>query len=148
MKVKIINKSKNENPVYAKEGDAGFDLRANLENIMEIKPGEIVLVPTGLFMQIPTGFEGQVRSRSGLSLKKGLVVLNSPGTVDSSYRGEVKIILINHSKEVQKIENSERVAQMVISKHETVIFELVNDISELTETERGAGGFGHTDSKK
>jgi len=143
MKVKIINKSKNDLPEYANIGDAGFDLRANLESKVIIKPFERVLIPTGLFMEIPLGYEGQVRSRSGLSLKRGLMVLNSPGTVDSKYRGDVGVILINMSNEEQVIEHGERIAQMVIAKHERVEFELVK---ELETTERGEGGFGSTGS--
>lgn len=144
MKLKIVNKSKNPNPKYAKKGDAGFDIRANLSEEIIINPQEIKLISTGLFLEIPAGYEGQVRSRSGLSLNKGLTVLNSPGTIDSSYRGECKVILINHSKESQKIENAERIAQIVIVKHETVEFE---NVLFLDSTERGSGGFGHTGLK-
>lgn len=144
MKIKIINKSKNPNPEYAKIGDAGFDLRADLTETIIINPGEIKLIPTGLFVQIPIGYEGQVRSRSGLALKKGLVVLNSPGTIDSRYVGECKVILINHSKEPHEINNSERIAQMIIAKHETVEFE---NVLFLDSTDRGEGGFGSTNVK-
>lgn len=143
MKLKIINKSKNDLPTHANTGDAGFDLRANIESKVIIKPFERVLIPTGLFMEIPLGYEGQVRSRSGLSLKNGLMVLNSPGTVDSKYRGDVGVILINMSNEEQVIEHGDRIAQMVIAKHETIEFELVE---RLESTERGEGGFGSTGS--
>ncbi len=141
MKIKIINKSNNQLPAYANSGDAGFDLRANLDSPVHIKPLERRLIPTGLFMEIPLGFEGQVRSRSGLSLKRGLVVLNSPGTVDSTYRGEVGVILINLSNQTEVIEHGERVAQMIISKHETIEWEVADF---LEKTERGEGGFGST----
>lgn len=144
MKIKIVNKSTNETPAYATAGAAGFDLRANLNAPITLKPGERKLIPTGLFMEIPLGYEGQVRPRSGLTLKRGLTVLNSPGTVDSDYRGEVGVLLINHSSEDQIIEHAERVAQMVIAKHETVTFEEVATEEALVSTERGSGGFGST----
>lgn len=144
MKIKIVNKSTNETPAYATAGAAGFDLRANLESPITLKPGERKLIPTGLFMEIPLGYEGQVRTRSGLALKRGLVVLNSPGTVDADYRGEVGVILINQSVDDQVIEHGERVAQMVIAKHETAEIEIANSVEELESTERGAGGFGST----
>lgn len=144
MKLNIINKSRNENPQYAIYGDAGFDLKANIESDIIILPGEIKLISTGLFFEIPFGFEGQIRPRSGMAMKKGLTVLNSPGTIDSSYRGECKVMLINLSKEAQTIECGDRIAQMVISKHEIVEFE---NVLFLDETERGSGGFGHTGNK-
>ena len=144
MKIRIINESKNQSPKYANMGDAGFDLRANLNEDIIISPGERILISTGLFFEIPLGFEGQVRSRSGMALKNGLVVLNSPGTIDSSYRGECKVILINQSKEPQTVRNSDRIAQMVIAKHETVEFE---QVLFLNSTERNAGGFGSTGKK-
>lgn len=147
MKIKIVNKSTNETPAYATAGAAGFDLRANLESPITLTPGERKLIPTGLFMEIPLGYEGQVRTRSGLALKRGLVVLNSPGTVDADYRGEVGVILVNHSVENQVIEHGERVAQMVIAKHETAEIEVVGSTDELESTERGAGGFGSTGVK-
>lgn len=147
MKLKIVNKSTNENPAYATAGAAGFDLRANLESPVSLNPGERKLIPTGLFMEIPLGYEGQVRPRSGLALKRGLTVLNTPGTVDADYRGEVGVILINKSSEVQVIEHGERIAQMVIAKHETPEIEVVNSTEELESTERGAGGFGSTGVK-
>jgi len=147
MKLKIVNKSKNEMPAYATEGSAGFDLRANLDTKIVLGPGEIKLIPTGLFMEIPFGYEGQVRTRSGLALKRGLTVLNSPGTVDSDYRGEVGVILINHTVVLQTIEHGERIAQMVISKHETAWIESVESLEELASTDRGQGGFGSTGTK-
>lgn len=145
MKIKIANKSTNEAPAYATAGAAGFDLRSNEE--VTLMPGEIKLVPTGLFMEIPLGYEGQVRPRSGLSLKRGITVLNTPGTVDSDYRGEVGVILINHSDKPQRLEKGERVAQMVIAKHETAEIEVVESVEELESTDRGAGGFGSTGTK-
>lgn len=144
--MKILNKSTNELPAYATEGAAGFDLRANLNSPVTLKPGERKLIPTGLFMEIPLGHEGQIRPRSGLAFKRGLTVLNSPGTIDSDYRGEVGVLLINHSSEDQIIEHAERVAQMVIAKHETVSFEAVENVEALVSTDRGAGGFGSTGS--
>jgi len=145
MKIKIVNKSTNETPAYATAGAAGFDLRSNEE--VTLMPGEIKLVPTGLFMEIPLGYEGQVRPRSGLSLKRGVTVLNTPGTVDADYRGEVGVILINHSDKPQRLEKGERVAQMVIAKHETAEIEVVESVEELESTDRGAGGFGSTGTK-
>jgi len=145
MKIKIVNKSTNETPAYATAGAAGFDLRSNEE--VTLMPGEIKLVPTGLFMEIPLGYEGQVRPRSGLSLKRGVTVLNTPGTVDADYRGEVGVILINHSDKPQRLEKGERVAQMVIAKHETAEIEVVESVEELETTDRGAGGFGSTGTK-
>ena len=142
--MKILNKSKNALPAYATNGSAGFDLRANLDSPITLKPGERKLIPTGLFMEIPEGHEGQIRPRSGLAFKRGLTVLNSPGTIDSDYRGEVGVLLINHSSEDQIIEHAERVAQMVIAKHETITFEEVTTEEALVSTERGAGGFGST----
>lgn len=147
MKIKIVNKSTNETPAYATAGAAGFDLRANLDAPVTLKPGERKLIPTGLFMEIPLGYEGQVRPRSGLTLKRGLTVLNSPGTVDADYRGEVGVILVNQSSEDQVIEHGERVAQMVIAKHETAEIEVVESVEELESTDRGAGGFGSTGTK-
>jgi len=144
MKLKIINKSKNEMPSYATQGAAGFDLRANLDAKIVLGPGEIKLIPTGLFMEIPFGYEGQVRTRSGLALKRGIVVLNSPGTVDSDYRGEVGVILKNDTVVLQTIEHGERIAQMVIAKHETAEIE---SVEELESTDRGEGGFGSTGTK-
>lgn len=141
MQVKIINTSKNALPHYQTVGSAGMDLSANLEAAMTLQPMERTLVPTGLFMELPQGFEAQIRPRSGMAVKKGITVINSPGTIDSDYRGEIKIALINLSGEVQTIEHGERVAQMVIAKHETISWEVVEN---LEESVRGAGGFGHT----
>ena len=141
MKVEIINKSKHQLPSYATILSAGMDLRANLDEPIELQPLQRVLVPTGLFMALPAGYEAQVRPRSGLAIKKGITVLNSPGTVDADYRGEVGVILVNLSSEDFVIEDGERIAQMVIARHEQVAWEAVE---VLGETERGAGGFGHT----
>jgi dUTP pyrophosphatase len=144
MQVKIVNKSKNELPAYSTLFSAGMDLRANLDNPITLKPLERILVPTGLFIELPKGYEAQVRPRSGLALKKGITVLNTPGTIDADYRGEIGVILINLSKDEFVIENGERICQMVVAAHETVEWNLVE---ELEETERGAGGFGHTGKK-
>jgi dUTP pyrophosphatase len=141
MQVKIVNKSKNELPAYSTAFSAGMDLRANLDEPVVLKPLERKLVPTGLFIELPQGYEAQVRPRSGLALKKGITVLNTPGTIDADYRGEIGVILINLSNEDFVIENGERICQMVIAAHETVEWDLVE---VLEETERGAGGFGHT----
>ena len=144
MKIKIINHSSNALPSYETLGSAGMDLRANLTSTIELKPMERTLVPTGLFIELPHGFEAQIRPRSGLAVKKGLTMLNTPGTIDSDYRGEIKVIVINLSTETQIIEHGERVAQMVISKFEQINWEAVE---ELEETSRGAGGFGSTGVK-
>lgn len=141
MKINIINKSKHPLPEYATNASAGVDLRANLDAPVTLKSLERTLVPTGLFLEIPVGFEAQVRPRSGLSFKNGLTVLNSPGTIDADYRGEVKVILVNLSKEDFIINDGERIAQMVIAKHEQA--EWVQ-VEQLMETNRGAGGFGST----
>ncbi|MBO7315767.1 MAG: dUTP diphosphatase [Paludibacteraceae bacterium] len=141
MKVKIINKSKHALPEYATSSSAGMDLRANIEQPMVLKPLERKLVPTGLFIELPVGFEAQIRPRSGLALKKGITVLNTPGTIDADYRGEIGVILINLSQEDFVVEDGERICQMVIAKHEQVYWQQVD---VLDETERGAGGFGHT----
>ena len=144
MKVNIVNKSKHELPRYATSQSAGMDLRANLEQPILLKPLQRTLVKTGLFMELPIGYEAQVRPRSGLAFKKGITVLNSPGTIDADYRGEISVILVNLSDEEFVIEDGERVAQMVISKHEQADWEVV---VELVETERGTGGFGSTGVK-
>jgi dUTP pyrophosphatase len=144
MEIKIVNKSNNELPAYSTELSAGMDLRASLTEPVILKPFERKLIPTGLFVEIPAGFEAQIRPRSGLALKKGITVLNSPGTIDADYRGEVGIILINLSNEDFVIENGERICQMIIASHETVQWNLVE---KLVETERGHGGFGHTGKK-
>lgn len=144
MKIKIINKSKHELPSYATLAAAGMDLRANLDAPIVLKSLERTLVPTGLFMEIPQGYEAQVRPRSGLAFKNGLTVLNSPGTIDADYRGEVKVILVNLSKEDFTINDGERVAQMVIAKHEQAEW---IQVEQLEETARGEGGFGSTGKK-
>jgi dUTP pyrophosphatase len=141
MQIKIINQSKHELPTYAKPGDAGMDLRANLETPVSLTPGMRSLIPTGLFIQLPKGYEAQIRSRSGLAYKHGVVVLNSPGTIDSSFRGEIKVLLTNRSSETFIIEDGERIAQMVITQHETVTW---LPAETLETTERASGGFGHT----
>lgn len=144
MTVKIINKSNNPLPAYATSGSAGVDLRANLEEPVTINPLERKLIPTGIFIELPQGYEAQIRPRSGLAVKHGITVLNTPGTVDSDYRGEIKVILINLSNEPFVIENGERICQMVIAKHETAYF---IEVETIGETERGDGGFGHTGTK-
>jgi len=144
MEIKIVNKSNNELPAYSTQLSAGMDLRAFLPGQVVLKPLERKLIPTGLFVEIPAGFEAQIRPRSGLALKKGITVLNSPGTIDADYRGEVGIILINLSNEDFVIESGERICQMIIASHETVQWNLVE---ELEETVRGEGGFGHTGKK-
>ena len=144
MHVEIINKSNNPNPEYQTDQSAGMDLRAYLEKTENIAPGEYKLIPTGIYIKIPRGYEAQVRPRSGLALKKGITVLNSPGTIDADYRGEVGVILINLSSEQFIIEDGERIAQMVVAKHEQA--EWV-EAEGLEETARGAGGFGSTGIK-
>ena len=144
MKVKIINHSKHELPAYKTAASAGMDLRANIDNPVILKPLERALVPTGLFIELPLGYEAQIRPRSGLSVKNGVGVLNAPGTIDADYRGEIKVILVNLSNEDFVIEDGERIAQMIVAAHEKVEWEKVE---ELLETERGAGGFGSTGVK-
>lgn len=144
MIVKVINKSNNKLPEYATSMSAGFDLRANLEEPVTLKAGDRMLIGTGLFIALEPGYEAQVRPRSGLALKKGITVLNAPGTVDADYRGEVGVILYNASKEDFVIEPGERIAQMVIAKYEQISWE---QVETLDETERGAGGYGHTGIK-
>jgi dUTP pyrophosphatase len=141
VKVKIINQSPNALPAYATEGSAGMDLRANLSGPVELKPLERMLVPTGLFIELPMGYEAQVRPRSGLALKQGITCLNSPGTIDSDYRGELKVILINLSGETQTLHPGDRIAQLVVGPVMQVSWELVEEIGA---TARNAGGFGHT----
>lgn len=141
MIVKIVNKSNNPLPEYSTEHSAGMDIRAFLTEPVVLKSLERVLVPTGLFIELPVGFEAQIRPRSGLAFKKGITVLNSPGTIDADYRGEVGIILINLSNEEFVIQSGERICQMVIAKHEHIGWKMVEI---LEETSRGAGGFGHT----
>jgi dUTP pyrophosphatase len=140
-KLRIVNTSNNELPTYATKGSAGMDLRANLQEDVVIAPGERKLISTGLKISLPDGYEAQIRPRSGLALKKGVTVLNSPGTVDSDYIGDIGVILINHGEESFTVSNGDRIAQMVIAKHETVEFE---QVESLDETERGSGGFGST----
>jgi len=139
--VKIVNTSTNPLPDYATEGSAGLDLRASLDGPIELMPLERRLIPTGLFIELPTGYEAQVRPRSGLAVKQGLTCLNSPGTVDSDYRGEIKILLINLSGELQIIHHGDRIAQMVVQKVEKIKWE---EVEILSETERSVGGFGST----
>lgn len=141
MKIKIRNTSCYECPSYATSGSSGMDLRAWIDNPIFLKPMERQLIPTGLFLEIPEGFEAQVRPRSGLALKKGITCLNTPGTIDSDYRGEVKVILINLSDSQQEIQPGDRIAQLVFAKVEQIKFEIT---PELNASERGAGGFGHT----
>jgi dUTP pyrophosphatase len=141
VKVKIINKGHQQLPAYATPQSAGMDLRANIDAAITLKPMERKLIPTGLFMALPEGYEAQVRPRSGLALKYGITVLNSPGTIDADYRGEVGVILINLSQEDFIINDGERIAQMVIARHETADFE---QVEVLDDTERGEGGYGHT----
>lgn len=141
MNIKIVNHSKHPLPRYETNASAGMDLRANLDTPVVLKPLERALVPTGLFIELPPGYEAQVRPRSGLAFKRGITVLNSPGTIDADYRGEVKVILVNLASETFIIQDGERIAQMVIAKHETAKWE---PVKELVSTERGAGGFGHT----
>jgi dUTP pyrophosphatase len=141
MKIRIVNKSSNPLPQYATKASAGIDLRANLEKEIVLKPMERTLVPTGLFIELPVGYEAQVRPRSGLAIKKGITVLNTPGTIDADYRGEIMVIMINLSNEDFTIKHGERIAQMIIAAHEQA--EWV-EVDKLDDTERGAGGFGHT----
>jgi dUTP pyrophosphatase len=141
IKVKIINQSPNSLPEYATEGSAGMDLRAHLEAPLVLRPLERQLVPTGLFIELPQGYEAQVRPRSGLAIKHGITCLNSPGTIDSDYRGELKVILINLSQEEQTVHPGDRIAQVVVSPVVQIGWEAVEAISE---TARAAGGFGHT----
>lgn len=141
MQVRIINKSHHPLPQYETIQSAGMDLRANLDASVTLEPLKRCLVPTGLFIELPKGYEAQVRPRSGLAIKKGVTVLNSPGTIDADYRGEICVILVNLSDQPFVINDGERVAQMVVAKHETVEWQPVEN---LDDTERGAGGFGHT----
>ena len=144
MKVQIINRSHHALPQYATPLSAGVDLRANIESPIELRPMERRLVPTGLFMALPPGYEAQVRPRSGLAIKHGITVLNTPGTIDADYRGEVCVILVNLSNEPFLIADGERIAQMIIARHEQAEWE---EVDVLSETERGAGGFGHSGTK-
>jgi len=142
--VRVINKSKHALPEYATALSAGLDLRANLDAPVVLKSLERAMIPTGLFIELPEGYEAQVRPRSGLAAKHGVTVLNSPGTIDADYRGEIKVIAVNLSADDFTIENGERVAQLVVAKHEQVKWE---ETAELNDTVRGSGGFGHTGTK-
>ncbi|MAU71081.1 MAG: dUTP diphosphatase [Pseudozobellia sp.] len=144
MQIKIINKSSHQLPHYETEASAGMDLRANISEPITLKPLERSIVKTGVFIELPVGYEAQVRPRSGLAAKKGITVLNAPGTIDADYRGEIGVILVNLSNESFTVENGERVAQLVIAKHERAEW---NEVEELSETDRGAGGFGSTGVK-
>jgi dUTP pyrophosphatase len=144
MKINVVNKSKHALPSYATEFSAGLDLRANIDSPIELKPLDRQLIPTGLFIELNKGYEAQIRPRSGLAFKNGITVLNSPGTIDADYRGEIKVLLVNLSNATFIINDGERIAQMIISKHEQIIWEEVQTISE---TLRGEGGFGHTGTK-
>ena len=141
MRVKIINKSDNQLPAYETASSAGMDLRAFIDSDIVLKPFERKLIPTGLYIELPDGYEAQIRPRSGLAIKSGITVLNSPGTIDADYRGEIKVILINMSNTDFTIKSGDRICQMVIAKHEKVEFV---EVDEINETERGVGGFGHT----
>ncbi len=141
MQIKVINASSHELPQYQTLASAGLDLRANIQTPITLKPLERQLVGTGLFIELPVGCEAQIRPRSGLAFKHGLTVLNSPGTIDADYRGEIKVLLVNISNEPFTIENGERIAQMVVSRHEQIVWE---PVSSLSETERGTGGYGST----
>lgn len=142
--VKILNKSTFDNPTYATEHSSGVDLKAFIDEPINLKPLERKLIPTGLFIELPVGIEAQIRPRSGMALKKGLSILNTPGTIDSDYRGEIGVIVVNLSNDIVTIEPGERICQMVFTRYEKVTFENVNKISE---TDRGAGGFGSTGHK-
>ncbi len=141
MIIKVVNQSKHPLPAYETVHAAGLDLRANITEDIEMKPMQRVLIPTGLFIELPVGYEAQIRPRSGLAYKYGVTVLNSPGTIDADYRGEIKILLINLSQDTFTIKDGERIAQMIVAKHEQISWQLSES---LTETDRGAGGYGHT----
>ena len=144
LKVKIVNRSTNELPAYSTDQSAGMDLRAWLDEPVTLQPLERRLIHTGVYIELPVGYECQIRPRSGLALKRGLTVLNTPGTIDADYRGEVGVILVNLGNEPQVIENGERICQMVVARHSTVVWQ---QVEELGNTERGTGGFGHTGTK-
>lgn len=141
MKIKIVNNSKHPLPNYATALAAGMDLRANLNESIELFPLERSLIPTGVFIQLPEGYEAQIRPRSGLAVKHGVSIVNAPGTIDADYRGEIKVVLVNLSNEIFTVNDGERICQMVISRHERIEW---NEVEMLDETERGEGGFGHT----
>jgi len=144
MKIKIVNLSKHPLPEYATASSAGMDLRANISESIDLQPLERKLIPTGLYIELPVGYEAQVRPRSGLAIKKGITVLNSPGTIDADYRGEICVILINLSNDPFTINDGERICQLIVAKHEQA--ESI-EVEELVQTERGEGGFGHTGKK-
>lgn len=144
MEIKIINQSNHALPAYETAHAAGMDLRASLTEQIIIKPLQRSLIPTGLFIELPVGYEAQIRPRSGLAYKHGITVLNSPGTIDADYRGEIKVLLVNLSDTEFKVSDGERIAQMVVAKHETVVWQLAD---ELNATDRGEGGYGHTGKK-
>lgn len=144
MNIKIINKSKNKLPEYATSNSAGMDIRAEVDELTVLKPMETKLIKTGLYIQLPAGYEAQIRPRSGLAFKKNITVINSPGTIDADYRGEIGVALINLSSEEFEVKQGERIAQMVIAKHEHAQW---TEVSELNKTKRGAGGFGSTGTK-
>lgn len=141
MTIRIINKSKNNLPAYETPHAAGMDLRAELDEAVTLKPLERKLIPTGLYIELPEGFEAQIRPRSGLAFKHGIGIVNSPGTIDADYRGEIKVLLVNLSNQVFEINTGDRIAQMVVARHEKVNWQQAD---ELNETSRGAGGYGHT----
>ena len=141
MQIPIINNSSNPHPTYATSGSSGLDIRANTQTPIILQPLERALIPTGLFLEIPQGYEAQIRPRSGLAIKQGITCLNSPGTIDADYRGEIQVILINLSNQTQTINHGDRIAQMVFSKVEQV---LLTPVQIINQTERGEGGFGHT----
>lgn len=144
LSVKILNKSKHDNPTYTTEGSAGMDLRANIDDPLTLAPNARFAIPTGIHIQLPLGYEAQIRPRSGLAIKNGIGMVNSVGTIDSDYIGEIKVILINHSNEPFIINDGDRIAQMVVAKHEFVNW---NCVETLEDTERGSGGFGHSGVK-
>ncbi len=141
IQVKVINKGHHQLPAYATPQSAGMDLRANIDAPVTLRPMERKLIPTGIYMALPEGYEAQVRPRSGLALKHGITVLNSPGTIDADYRGEVMVLLVNLSADDFVVNDGERIAQMIIARHETAVFA---EVAELDDTKRGAGGYGHT----
>jgi len=141
MNIRIINKSKNALPAYETAHAAGMDLRADLETAVMLQPMERKLIPTGLHIELPVGYEAQIRPRSGLAFKHGIGIVNSPGTIDADYRGEIKVLLVNLSAEPFEINTGERIAQMIVAKHETVVW---SEVDNLSETLRGHGGYGHT----
>lgn len=144
MQVNIINQSKHPLPSYQTSSSAGMDLRANLEEAVVLKPLQRALIPTGIFIELPHGYEAQIRPRSGLAYKHGISIVNSPGTIDADYRGEIKVLLVNLSDEAFTVEDGERIAQMVVARHEFVEW---NEAATLSETERGAGGYGSTGTR-